>query len=126
MTERYLILARFPLVVNPLRLRFSGQPFIRNYRWEPNRGIEFHVLDKESGQLIRTAQGAPFFAFHHANAFEEGDDVVVDIVTHPDATVIDQLYLDRLRSAQKVTFAGKLTRFRIGPGKTFATSRCRR
>ena len=117
MTKRYLILARFPLVVNPLRLRFSGEPFIRNYRWEPNRGTEFHVLDKESGRLILTAQGAPFFAFHHANAFEEGDDVVVDIVTHPDATVIDQLYLDRLRSAEKVTAAGKLTRFRIGQGK---------
>jgi beta,beta-carotene 9',10'-dioxygenase len=117
MTERYLILARFPLVVNPLRLRFSGQPFIRNYRWEPNRGTEFHVLDKESGRSIRTAQGAPFFAFHHANAFEEGEDVVVDIVIRPDATVIDQLYLDRLRSAEKVTFAGKLTRFRIGAGK---------
>ena len=117
MTERYLILATFPLVVNPLRLRFSGQPFIRNYQWEPNRGVEFHVVDKESGRLIRTSQGAPFFAFHHANAFEEGDDVVVDIVTHPDATVIDELYLDRLRSAEKVTAAGRLTRFRIGPGK---------
>ena len=104
-------------MVNPLRLRFSGQPFIRNYRWEPNRGTEFDVVDKESGQLVRSAQSAPFFAFHHANAFEEGDDVIVDIVTHPDATVIDELYLDRLRSAEKVTAAGKLTRFRIAARK---------
>ena len=38
MTERYLVLVEVPLVVNPLRLLFSGQPFIRNYRWEPDRG----------------------------------------------------------------------------------------
>ncbi len=25
MTERYLVLTEFPLVVNPLKLRFSGQ-----------------------------------------------------------------------------------------------------
>jgi beta,beta-carotene 9',10'-dioxygenase len=32
MTERYLVLAEFPLVVNPLRLKFSVKPFIRNYQ----------------------------------------------------------------------------------------------
>jgi len=26
--ERYLILAEFPLIVDPLRLRFSGRPFM--------------------------------------------------------------------------------------------------
>ncbi|RPJ62506.1 MAG: carotenoid oxygenase family protein [Acidobacteria bacterium] len=114
MTERYLILAEFPLVVNPLRLRFRSKPFIRNYKWEPDRGGRFHVIEKEGGRLARTARGAAFFAFHHVNAFEEGDEVVVDIVTNPDPAVIDQLYLDRLRSAEPVTATGKITRFRIG------------
>jgi beta,beta-carotene 9',10'-dioxygenase len=113
MTERYLIVAEFPLVVNPLRLLLSGQPFIRNYRWEPDRGVRFHVVEKEGGRVIRTARAAAFFAFHHVNAFEKGDDVVVDIVTNPDPAVIDQLYVDRLRSASPVAATGKLTRFRI-------------
>jgi carotenoid cleavage dioxygenase-like enzyme len=113
MTERYLILAEFPLVVNPLRLRFSGQPFIRNYKWEPQRGVRFHVVEKESGRLAWTARRVAFFAFHHVNAFEDGDEIVVDIVAYPDTAVIDQLYLDRLRSSEPVTAMGKLTRFRI-------------
>jgi beta,beta-carotene 9',10'-dioxygenase len=117
MTERYLILAEFPLVVDPLRLLFSGQPFIRNYQWEPDRGVRFNVVEKEGGRLVRTVRSAAFFAFHHVNAFEEGDDVVVDIVASPDAAVIDQLYLDRLRSAEPVAAAAKLTRFRIGAGE---------
>jgi beta,beta-carotene 9',10'-dioxygenase len=113
MSERYLVLAEFPLVVNPLRLKFSGKPFIRNYQWEPDRGVRFHIVDKETGQVVRTAHSRAVFAFHHVNAFEVGDDVVVDIVAFPDSTVIDQLYLERLRSAEPVTVTGKLTRFRI-------------
>jgi carotenoid cleavage dioxygenase-like enzyme len=117
MTERYLILAEFPLVVNPLRLRFSGKPFIRNYEWEPDRGARFHIVEKESGRLVRTARSTAFFAFHHVNAFEkDGDEVVVDIVAYPDPALIDQLYLDRLRSSEPVTATGKLTRFRINAG----------
>ena len=115
MTERYLILAESPFLVNPFRLLFRGQPFIRNYRWRPDRGVRFHVVEKETGRVVRTAETPSFFAFHHANAFEEGDDVLVDIIVHPDATVNDQLYLDRLRSTTPVTASGRLTRFRIDP-----------
>jgi beta,beta-carotene 9',10'-dioxygenase len=43
-----------------------------------------------------------------------GDEVIVDIVAFPDSGVIDQLYLERLQSAEPVTATGKLTRFRIG------------
>jgi len=117
MTERYLVLTEFPLVVNPLKLLLSGQPFIRNYQWRPDRGVRFHVIDKESGRLVRTARSETFFAFHHVNAFEEGDDICLDIVTRPDATIIDQLYLDRLRANVAVDPTGELKRFRITPGK---------
>jgi carotenoid cleavage dioxygenase-like enzyme len=55
---------------------------------------------------------------YHVNAFEEGNDVVVDVVVDvvafPDSGVIDQLYLERLRSTEPLTATGKLTRFRIG------------
>jgi carotenoid cleavage dioxygenase-like enzyme len=120
MTERYLILVEVPLVVNPLRLRFRRKPFIRNYEWDPDSGARFHVVEKASGRVVRTGRGGAFFAFHHVNAFEDGDDVVADIVTHPDAGVIDQIYLDRLRSAEPVTATGRLTRFRIGMQGTVA------
>jgi beta,beta-carotene 9',10'-dioxygenase len=33
LSERWLVLAEFPYVVNPLRLAFSGRPYIENYRW---------------------------------------------------------------------------------------------
>ena len=90
-------------MVNPLQLKFSGKPFIRNYRWRPGRGTRFHVFEKDTGRLVRRAQGAPLFAFHHINAFEAGQDLLIDVAAYPDASVIDQLYLDHLRSARPVT-----------------------
>jgi beta,beta-carotene 9',10'-dioxygenase len=54
------------------------------------------------------------FAFHHVNAFEEEDEVMVDVVAFRDSAIIDQLYLERLRSAEPVAVTGNLTRFRIG------------
>ena len=117
MTQRYLILTEFPLVVNPLKLLLSGQPFIQNYQWQPERGVRLHIVEKDSGRLVRSVRGEPFFAFHHVNAFEDGDEILLDIVTRDDASIIDQLYLDKLRANVAVDPTGKLMRFQITPGK---------
>jgi len=53
MTSRMLVLTEFPLVVNPLRLLLSGRPLIENYRWEPERGLRFHVLIRRAGVSSR-------------------------------------------------------------------------
>jgi carotenoid cleavage dioxygenase-like enzyme len=113
MTEHYLVLTEFPLVVNPLKLLLGGKPFIRNYDWEPERGVRFHIVDKKTGRVVKETRSDAFFAFHHVNAFEKDDVIFVDIVAYPDPTIIDQLYLRRLRSAEPVTAAGKLTRFSV-------------
>jgi carotenoid cleavage dioxygenase-like enzyme len=113
MTERYLVLTEFPLVVDPLRLMLELAPFIRNYRWTPERGLRFHVFDKNSGALVASRTTDAAFAFHHVNAYENGDDVVIDVIVYDDASVIDQLYLSRLRAGESVDATGRLTRFTV-------------
>ena len=94
MSERYLILAEYPLRVNPLKLAFSGRAFIKNYRWQPEQGTRFQVIDRETGALRGTYETDAFFAFHHVNAFERGNELVVDLVAFDDSSIIDALYLD--------------------------------
>jgi carotenoid cleavage dioxygenase-like enzyme len=94
MSERYLILAEYPLRVNPLKLAFSGRPFIENYEWEGDEPTRFQVFDRASGELRGTYETDAFFCFHHVNAFERGDELVVDLCAYADSTVIDSLYLD--------------------------------
>jgi len=94
MSERYLSLAEYPLRVNPLKLAFSGRPFIENYTWRPDEPTRFQVFDRASGELRGSYETDAFFCFHHVNAFERGDELLIDLCAYADPKVIDSLYLD--------------------------------
>ena len=116
MSERHLILAEFPLVTKPLRLLLSSRPFIETYRWSPERGVRFTVIDKETGAIVRRAEAGPCFSFHHINAYEEDGAVVLDLVAFKDARIIDALYLASLRAGNALP-EGLLTRIAIPLGE---------
>jgi beta,beta-carotene 9',10'-dioxygenase len=114
LSERWILLAEFPLVVNPVRIPLSGRPYIENYRWKPELGTRFTLIDRASGEASGPFETDPFFAFHHVNAYEKDGVVVADLCTYEDATLIDDLYLDRLRAGKPVT-PPEVRRFRIDP-----------
>jgi carotenoid cleavage dioxygenase-like enzyme len=113
-TERYMVLVEFPFVVMPVSIPLSSRPFIRNYHWRPSLGTKFRVLDLATGAMVGTAEGEPFFAFHHVNAFERGGEIILDVCGYDDAGIIDALYLDRLR-ASGTHPAPRLRRYRLRP-----------
>ncbi len=114
LTERWFVLAEFPLVVNPLALALSGRPYIENYRWKPQRGTRFTLVERTSGKATAGFETEACFAFHHVNAFEDGDEVIVDLCALPDAGIIEELYLDRLRAdGPRSLPRSALTRFRL-------------
>ena len=115
LTERFFVLAEFPLVVSPIRLALSGRPFIENYRFRPELGTRFSLVDRSSGAVAGRWRAEPCFAFHHINSFERDGEVVVDVCAYPDATIVEDLYLDRLRSGAGV-HSGNPTRFVLAPG----------
>jgi carotenoid cleavage dioxygenase-like enzyme len=113
-TERHVILMIFPLVVNPLSFMLRNRPFIENYRWRPELGTRIVVLDSASGEMRCDTTTAPCFAFHHINAYESGDEVVIDLCAFPDPSVIDALYLDKLRANGPLPMA-RPTRYTVTP-----------
>ncbi len=115
LSERWIVLAEFPYVVNPLRLAFSGRPYIENYRWKPELGTRFTLIDRATGETSGPFETDPLFGFHHVNAYDEGDEVVVDICVFDDAQIVEDLYLERLRAGKPVA-EPELRRFRIRPG----------
>jgi beta,beta-carotene 9',10'-dioxygenase len=94
MSGRHLILSEYPLRVNPLKLAFSGKPFIENYAWDGAESTRFQVIDRETGELRGTYETDAFFCFHHVNAFERGGELVLDLIAYEDPSIIDSLYLD--------------------------------
>jgi carotenoid cleavage dioxygenase-like enzyme len=121
LTDSWLVLAEFPLVVDPLRLALSGRPYIENYRWKPELGTRFHLFDRRTGEAHGPFETEARFAFHHVNAYEDGPDVVVDLCTYPDATIIEDLYMERLRAGTPISQA-QLERFRITPDREAVSS----
>jgi beta,beta-carotene 9',10'-dioxygenase len=113
LTERWFVLAEFPFVVNPPALALSGRPYIENYRWKPERGTRFTLVDRTTGTVIAGFETDACFGFHHVNAYEDDDQVVVDICTVPDAGIVEDLYLERLRGGCALP-QPQLTRFRLG------------
>lgn len=113
MTRNYIILAEFPLVVNPLHLLLWLKPFIENFRWTPERGTPFWVINRHTGELVGRYQSDAFFAFHHVNAFERGDELVVDIDAYPDPGILKAWYLDRMQQASQPLPFGQLRRYTI-------------
>jgi beta,beta-carotene 9',10'-dioxygenase len=112
-TERYLVLAEFPFVVMPALIPLSGRPFIENYRWRPERGTRFRVVDLRTGALRGTYEAEPFFAFHHVNAYEEDGELVLDVCAYPDAEIVQALSLGRLRQPEPALPDPDLRRYRI-------------
>jgi beta,beta-carotene 9',10'-dioxygenase len=112
LTERWLVLAEFPLVVNPISIPLSGRPYIENYRWKPELGTRFTLIDRNTGEATGPFETDAFFCFHHVNAYEENGSLVVDACTYKDAQIIEDLYLDRLREGKPADRA-EMRRFRI-------------
>jgi carotenoid cleavage dioxygenase-like enzyme len=122
MTERYAVLSEWPLVVRPLDLLLSGEPFIENYEWTPGRGTRFRIVRLSDGEEVAACEAEPAFAFHHVNAFERGDEIVCDVAAYPDPQIIDDLYLDRLRDPARHPTRAHLRRYRLPLGGGAASS----
>jgi beta,beta-carotene 9',10'-dioxygenase len=105
LTERYVVLVAFPLVVDPLRLVLGGlrgRSLMENYEWKPEQGTRILLFDRAGGGLRGSFEAEPRFAFHHVNAYEQGGEVTIDMVAYDDASVIadvNRLTLDGLRAS---------------------------
>jgi beta,beta-carotene 9',10'-dioxygenase len=117
LTEHYIILVEFPLVINPFDILVPGKPFAENLLWKPGNGTGFTIINRTNGKVIGSYQCEPFFAFHHVNSFEtENNDILVDIVGYSDSTIVRSLYLDVLMGDRPGSIpTSQLRRYYISP-----------
>lgn len=113
LSPSYIILAEFPFLVQPLALLFQIKPFIENFYWRPKRGTRFYIMDRNTGTVVYRPETEAFFAFHHINAFERGDELIIDINAYPDAGVIQAFYLKRIEDEKSEIPFGTFRRFRV-------------
>ena len=113
MTDKYYIIAESPFTVQSLNLMVINRPFIENFRWKKNRGTRVWVIEKSTGKVIFKKEIDPFFFFHFVNSFDTEKGLSFDIVTYPDAAIIDSYYLANIEKGNRPIPGGTLNRFEI-------------
>jgi carotenoid cleavage dioxygenase len=74
LTDSKAVFPCLPVVIDLMRA-MQGKP---PAAWEGHRASLFGIMPKGGGD-VRWVEGDPTFAFHVANSFDDGDDVVVDV-----------------------------------------------
>lgn len=86
--------------------------------WCPDEPSYFHVFDKRTGNLIKHKfQTKGFFFFHTINAYEQDDQIVLDILNYDDHALIETLRMRNLRAGLfETTSKSKPTRYVLPVG----------
>jgi carotenoid cleavage dioxygenase-like enzyme len=80
-TERHAVFWELPVVFD-LDAAIAGEDF--PFRWDPGYGARIGVLPLGGPAAgTRWVEIEPCYVFHGVNAWEEGDEVVVDVCRHP-------------------------------------------
>src|SRR3989338_376252 len=122
LTKNYVILVEWPLVVNPFDLAFSNDPFIKNYKWEAEKGLRFILANRTNGEINIKTSLEICFAFHHINAFERENKIIIDVATYPNSSIIDELYLEKALSDNRILPKPSFRRFTIDLNSDLITS----
>ncbi|MBS0635365.1 MAG: carotenoid oxygenase family protein [Verrucomicrobia bacterium] len=85
MTEKYLILVEFPLLINPQDL-LKGGSFSSHYKWQAGKQMRILLVSREKQQLAGEFWADPVFAWHHINSYEEDGTLYIDMAAYEDAT----------------------------------------
>lgn len=110
-TQNYIILFKSPLIVDKLKLMF-GFPFNETLMWQNKKSSFFVIIDRRNG-IITEIETSPFICLHSANAYENGTDIIVDLISYENCNPYDFFYLVNLQAKQPVFPKTNLKRYVI-------------
>ena len=82
-TEKRLVFFAPPVRFNPLRLLFGLDTLHGAMRWTPLLGTGVIVVPIDDPEHVTRFTMDPFFQWHFLNAYERGNEIVVDVVRFP-------------------------------------------
>ena len=112
MTPRFVVLIEYPLVADPLSL-LVGRTILDSYKWTPHRGTRFTVIERSTGSVVLRTRTEAFFCYHQVNAFEDGEDLIIDLPAMPGEQGLKQFLLAEMLSTAARTPTGELRRYRV-------------
>lgn len=115
LTPEDAVVIAHPWMLKPLKLMWSNKGFGEHFDWRPERGSKVLVFDRTgSGGAPAVFETETLYVFHCANAFRDGEDRVVDVISYPDTSIIDTLKVSSLQP-RIIPVKPALKRIRIKP-----------
>ena len=104
---------------HPLRFLFAGESYARHFDWMPQGGSRLFTVRLSDGR-VHAWDAPPLMVFHAVQAFDAGDDVVIDLC-RGDVLPTEDLAVQRLRDGVAVELpSARHTRFVLTPGHSSA------
>jgi len=96
-TPHYCIFFQNPVTFNPLNFLAGTRSAAECIQFHPEKPTKIVVIPRKGAksseaaqlQASRTFETLSGFVFHHANAFEQGDEVVIDSVCYEDLPAVE-------------------------------------
>ena len=112
----HAILWECALRAKALSFRFGAAAYKDNFSWDAAAASMLHAVPLHGG-AVRSWAIPPMLAFHATQAWAEGDDLLLELAIYDDATVFDDLLLERRRQGLPMRAVPKLVRYRLRPGQ---------
>ena len=83
-TDKHIVVFVAPLELSLAPVLLGRASFVDSLRWRPELGTEVLVIPLDAPASPIRFHVDAFWAWHVANAYERGSEIVVDLVRHPD------------------------------------------
>ena len=113
LTPRYMVFVIDPLVLRVPRFLLGFASLDKSVRFDRSKATQVILAPRDGGKP-RIAECEPFFHYHINNAFDEGSDVVLDLVRYPDYDNIHRGFRD-FENTGFDDLSTSLSRMRVGP-----------
>lgn len=82
---QYLVFFVPPVRLNPLPLLVGLSTYSDSLQWQPSKGTQFLVFDRETLSLVSRGETEPWYQWHFANGYVDASgSVIVDVVRYED------------------------------------------
>jgi all-trans-8'-apo-beta-carotenal 15,15'-oxygenase len=87
-TGKYAVFCFGPILAHPIKLILGLASFDQTLTWDPAKPTKILLVARDRSKAPIWIDTDPFFQFHFANAYDEGDTVVIDVARYPDYDTI--------------------------------------
>lgn len=84
LSTNYAVFYLSPYLLDINKLLQGNQAVIDSLRWEPGRGSKILILSRSRGEVVASIPNGDRYCLHLINAFEEGNNLNLDVLEFPE------------------------------------------